>query len=85
MPNRRAHDHIGNLRQKLGIRIGDASTTQVINNLKTLANANISIRDIDKIVNKVISDPKFRTLFIKDYKSAIRTLNIRVGDELPSG
>jgi hypothetical protein len=76
MPNRRTHDHIGQIRQKLGIRIGIDTATQVISSLGKLADANITISDIDKIVTKIINDPKFLTLFLKDYQSAIKTLKI---------
>jgi hypothetical protein len=78
MPNRRAHDHIGNIRQKLGIRIGLDAATQAIKNLKTLADANITIGDIDKIVTKIVNDPKFLTQFLNNYKSAIKTLGINL-------
>jgi hypothetical protein len=78
MPNRRAHDHIGNIRQKLGIRIGLDAATKAISNLKTLADANITIGDIDKIVTKIVNDPKFLTQFLNNYKSAIKTLGINL-------
>ncbi len=80
MPNRRAHDHIGQLRQKLSIRIGKSTTDQVINNLKKLADANMSVSDIDKIVTKVLNDPKFRTLFIKNMKAAVDQLATNTPD-----
>ncbi|MHA1131466.1 MAG: hypothetical protein ACTSQI_21655 [Candidatus Helarchaeota archaeon] len=77
MPNRRAHDHIGQIRQKLNIRVGHDTTSQIISNLKELAESpTLSISDIDKIVTKVINDPKFRALFIKDFKSAAKNLGI---------
>lgn len=78
MPNRRAHDHIGQLTQKLGIRIGDDTASQVIANLKQLADANITVSQIDKIVNKVINDPKFLNQFVQNYKTAIRSLGIKL-------
>ena len=79
MPNRRAHDHIGQLTQKLGIRIGDAAV-KVINQLKNLVNTNITVNQIDKIVDKVISDPKFLNLFIKDSTKAAMTIGIKWED-----
>jgi len=80
MPNRRAHDHIGQIRNKIRKRIEIDSTKQVIANLEKLAdaNANLTESDIDKIVTKLIDDPKFLAQFIKNYKSAVKTLKISV-------
>jgi hypothetical protein len=77
MPNRRAHDHIGQIRQKLGIRIGADAVAAVISNLKSLVDSapKITIADIDKIVNKIITDTKFRGIFIKDFRGAVKTLD----------
>ena len=80
MPNRRAHDHIGQLTQKLSIRIGTSAVTPVIENLKKLANLDVSISSIDKVVTKILNEPKFRTLFIKDMKSAINRLATNTPD-----
>ncbi|MHA1271692.1 MAG: hypothetical protein ACTSPY_18010 [Candidatus Helarchaeota archaeon] len=74
MPNRRAHDHIGQIRQKLGIRIGADAATLVIENLKKLADADYTIQQIDKIVSKVINDPRFRTTFLKNPLSAAKNI-----------
>ncbi|MBD3226725.1 MAG: hypothetical protein GF329_00930 [Candidatus Lokiarchaeota archaeon] len=74
MPNRRAHDHIGNLVPKLNIRIGLESSEQIIKNLEKLADVNFTITEIDKIVNKIIKDAKFRTSFMKDYLGAAKSL-----------
>jgi hypothetical protein len=77
-PNRRAHDHIGQLAPKLGIRIGNEPAELVIKNLEKLADADYTIKEIDIIINKVIADPKFRTLFLKDCFRAANQL-VRVG------
>jgi len=78
MPNRRAHDHIGQIRNKIRKRIEIDSSKQVIANLEKLADANVTESDIDKIVTKLIDDPKFLAQFLKNYKSAVKTLKISV-------
>lgn len=78
MPNRRAHDHIGQLTQKIGIRIGADSATQVITNVRKLIDLHsdaITISDIDRLVTKVINDPKFRTLFVDDFRTAAESIS----------
>ena len=79
MPNRREHDHIGQLRQKLGIRIGRSTASKVITNLKELADLNITIQQIDKIVTNVINNSKFLDKFITNAKQAAASIGIRVG------
>ena len=74
MPNRRSHDHIGQLTQKLGIRIGESTASLVIKNLEKLADADYTISQIDKIVTKVINDPKFRNNFLKNPLNAAKTI-----------
>jgi len=79
MPNRRAHDHIGQFKQieeKLGIRIGHAQTEKIINNLTELAVAGASAASIDKLVQKIVKDAKFRERFMNDYKGAVQDLKM---------
>ncbi len=76
MPGRRQDEPIGQIRQKIRKRIELAAATQVISNLEKLAAAKVPISDIDKIATKIIDDPKFLTQFVKNYKSAVKTLGI---------
>ena len=79
MPNRRAHDHVGQFKQleeKLGIRIGHAQTEKIINNLTDLAVAGASKANIDKLVQKIVKDVKFRDKFMNDMRGAVQDLKI---------
>ena len=80
MSNKSAYNYIDQLTQKLSIRIGTSAVTPVIENLKKLANLDVSISSIDKVVTKILNEPKFRTLFIKDMKSAINRLATNTPD-----
>ncbi len=80
MPNRRAHDHIGQLRPTLSMRIDKPTVGIIIENLKKLANADVSVSSIDKIVTKILNDTKFRTLFVKNFKSTINQLATNTPD-----
>ena len=77
MPNRRAHDHIGQLRVA-GIR--EKEISQIIANMEAIVKQGISLADLEKVARNLVKNSKFKASFLKDPMDAVSQIGIMPGD-----
>ena len=73
IPNRRAHDHIGQF-QAAGIRKRDISV--LIKNMENLVQKGVALKDLEVIAKNIIRDTRFREAFMKNADVAIGRIGI---------
>ncbi|MHA1264659.1 MAG: hypothetical protein ACTSRS_05410 [Candidatus Helarchaeota archaeon] len=73
MPNRRKHDHIGQFKSA---GIAENDITKIINDLDKLIERNVSSKDIEIIVKKIVEDKQFRGDFLKNPALALKQVGM---------
>lgn len=73
MPNRREHDHIGQI-----FREGGIAGNQIPAYIETLnkVESKLTDRQFDAVVSRLAKDSKFRAAFLKDPMVSMRQSNI---------
>lgn len=79
MSNRMSHDYsnsFNQLREELKMRTPAVPISKIVSNLEEVINVGILKEDIDKIVETLIKNPKFRENFLKNYQIAVSSIGI---------
>ena len=80
MPNRRAHDYIGQLTE---VGIPKKQVQIIVQNLEKFEKSGITLKNISIIANKIVKDLKFRNDFFEDPLTAINKIGIKSTDPQP--
>ena len=73
LPNRRAHDHIGQLRVA-GIR--EREISKIIASMEALVKKGLSLRDLELVAKNLVKDRKFKEAFLNDAFDAVGKIGI---------
>lgn len=68
MPNRRPHDHIGQLK---AAGISEKEIKVIVANMERLVKGGLSLRNLETVAQTIINNSSFKEKFIKDPESTI--------------
>jgi len=73
LPNRRAHDHIGQFKAA-GMR--EREISKIIASMEALVKKGVSLRDLELVAKNLIKDRKFKEAFLNDAFDAVGRIGI---------